>query len=434
VLLAAGALGPVAAAQSLVPPEDFKIAFIGDQGLGPGARAVLQLIAEEGADVVVHSGDFDYEDDPEAWDQQITDILGPCFPYFASVGNHDTDAFYGPGGYQEKLLARMDCLGLTWDGDLGVRSSHTYRGVLFVFTAPGVFGDGDADDAPDTRQKLGASDATWRIRSWHKLTRTMQIGGKSDETGWGVYEESRRGGAVIATAHEHSYARTHPLRDCESRIVDGTGAWFTIARDDPASPADEGVTFFHHSGLGGKSIRDQERCLPVDPPYGCNGEWAAVYAQQQGADFGALFGVLNVGGNPRRAHFYFKDVAGNVPDEFHVMTTWGPCCRGDLGGDCTVGVADFLKLLVEWGTDPDGPPDFDYSGAVGVLDLLYLLTHWGPCCRTDLDGDGRVGVTDFLAVLAGWGPNPGHPADFDGDGGVGVTDFLTFLAHWGPCP
>jgi hypothetical protein len=378
-LLAAMPIAVGAAGQSLIPPEDFTIAFIGDQGSTPETVAVLQLIADEGTDAVVHSGDFDYNDDPQAWDQQIADVLGPCFPYFASVGNHDDSVFYGPGGYQEKLEARMSCLGLAWDGDLGVRSAHTYQGIVFVLTAPDVFGDGDSDYAPCIRDQLAATDAMWRISSWHKLMEAMQVGGKSDDSGWSVYEESRRGGAVIATGHEHSYARTHPLRNCQNRVVDSVGDWFTIARDDPDTPDDEGVTFVHHNGLGGKGIRDQERCLPTVAPYGCSGEWAAIYAEQQGANHGALFGVFNAGGNPRLAHFYFKDIDGNVPDEFHVEITWGPCCRFDVDGDCEVATGDVLELLEAWGADPGGPPDFDSDGDVDVNDFLDLLARWGPC-------------------------------------------------------
>ena len=62
---------------------------IGDQGLGPNAIAVLELIKDEGARMVLHQGDFDYEDDPDKWDKQISDVLGSDFPYFASIGNHD---------------------------------------------------------------------------------------------------------------------------------------------------------------------------------------------------------------------------------------------------------------------------------------------------------------------------------------------------------
>jgi hypothetical protein len=53
----------------------------------------------------------------------------------------------------------------------------------------------------------------------------------------------------------------------------------------------------------------------------------------------------------------------------------------------------------------------------------------------DVNGDGTVGVVDFLGLLAAWGPCPGAcppscAADFDGDCAVGVTDLLTLLANW----
>ena len=71
----------------------------------------------------------------------------------------------------------------------------------------------------------------------------------------------------------------------------------------------------------------------------------------------------------------------------------------------------------------------------------FILNLAGPSCDPgvvvtgDLDGDGTVGITDFLALLAAWGPCPAPPdpcpADLDGDGAVGVTDFLILLANWG---
>ncbi len=49
----------------------------------------------------------------------------------------------------------------------------------------------------------------------------------------------------------------------------------------------------------------------------------------------------------------------------------------------------------------------------------------------DLDGDGTVGISDFLALLAAWGPCPVQcVADLDGDGIVGILDFLTLLGNW----
>ncbi len=50
-------LTATAVAQSGIPPAGFKIAFIGDQGANANSVAVLELIAAEGADAVVHAAD-----------------------------------------------------------------------------------------------------------------------------------------------------------------------------------------------------------------------------------------------------------------------------------------------------------------------------------------------------------------------------------------
>jgi len=61
---------------------NFKMAFIGDQGLGAKPEKVLALIKKEGAQAVLHLGDFDYTNNPTAWEKQINKVFGPDFPYF----------------------------------------------------------------------------------------------------------------------------------------------------------------------------------------------------------------------------------------------------------------------------------------------------------------------------------------------------------------
>ena len=74
---------------------------------------------------------------------------------------------------------------------------------------------------------------------------------------------------------------------------------------------DEGESFVFVSGLGGHSIRDQER----DGPW-----WASIYTSDQGANFGALFCEFFAHGVPDRATCYFKDIDGNVPDRFELIS------------------------------------------------------------------------------------------------------------------
>ena len=57
-------------------PKGATVAFFGDQGLGGDAEDVLRLVRDEGADAVLHLGDFDYRDDAAAWIAQIDAILG----------------------------------------------------------------------------------------------------------------------------------------------------------------------------------------------------------------------------------------------------------------------------------------------------------------------------------------------------------------------
>ena len=130
----------------------------------------------------------------------------------------------------------------------------------------------------------------------------MQLGTKRDEVGWGVYEACREGGAIIANGHEHSYARTHLMKSFRRLSVASRSSTLRVKK---------GESFLIVSGLGGRSIRDQDR----------DGHWwAAVYTSDQGANFGALFCTFAVDGEPNRARCYFKDIDGRVADRFVIIS------------------------------------------------------------------------------------------------------------------
>lgn len=74
------------------------------------------------------------------------------------------------------------------------------------------------------------------------------------------------------------------------------------------------------------------------------------------------------------------------------------------------------------------------------LDVSYLVDRVRVTVQLldipgDVDGDESVGIQDFLSVLASWGPCPectpaACPADIDGDCTVGIDDLLIVLANW----
>ncbi len=303
----------ISSAQTTSP--NFKVAIIGDQGLGTNAVAVLNLIKNESVQMVLHQGDFEYTNNPTAWDNQISNILGADFPYFASIGNHDVKTWSGPEGYQQKLYQRLNKTpGANCTGDLGVKATCTYQGLFVILSGAGTMGSGH-----DTyiKNELANDSHVWRICSWHKNMNQMQVGTKGNDTGWAVYETCQEEGAIILTGHEHSYERTKTLINVSNQTVDPT--W-----SDPFNVrVAQNATFVVVSGLGGKSIRSQSRCLPKTPPYGCKGEWASIYTSSQNAQYGALFCTFNVDGQPHKAQCYFKSINGSIPDNFTITSFMG---------------------------------------------------------------------------------------------------------------
>ena len=60
------------------------------------------------------------------------------------------------------------------------------------------------------------------------------------------------------------------------------------------------------------------------------------------------------------------------------------------------------------GSDPI-PGDINGDGTVGILDYLEMVDMWGPCplpcppsCPADLNGDCLVNITDFIMLVDYW--------------------------------
>ncbi len=69
-------------------------------------------------------------------------------------------------------------------------------------------------------------------------------------------------------------------------------------------------------------------------------------------------------------------------------------------------------------------------------DRSFSITPGDGSVTGDVDGDGTVGIQDFLSLLGAWGPceapcPPSCAADFDEDCQVGITDVLILLGNWG---
>jgi predicted phosphodiesterase len=279
---------------------NLKVAFIGDTDTGNQFKSVLDLVKAEGAEALVVQGDMSYSANPDAWWAAAESVLGGSFPIFISRGNHDDSSW---SKYLPRAAAHLD-------GATRIAGAHDanyktiWRGLVLATIKQG---DKGAQIAPF----LENEPHIWKICQWHQNQAAMQVGGKTDEMGWDVYETCRKMGAIIETGHEHSYERTKTLVDITKQVVDPTCNGVSDLCVGP------GRTFVNVVGLGGQSIRPQLRCLPATPPYGCAGEWAFIYTTNQMAALGAQFITFHAG-DPNKASGYFKNVSGQTVDTFAI--------------------------------------------------------------------------------------------------------------------
>ncbi len=296
-------------------PENFRVAYVGDLGTSDDTHKVLQMIKNEGSQLFVILGDFDYRDDPAYFETMLHDNLGEL-PILAVGGNHDVRKWDGYKEMPAKRLQNMPdahCV-----GEIGIKMRCEYQGLVFVLSGVGTFG---SFHESFLSRSLQEKPANFKICAWHKNQSAMQAGNKKDETGWEVYEICRREGAMIATAHEHSYSRTHLLSSFPDQ---------TVVSESNELVLDHGQSFAFVSGLGGKSIRGQkkvgwinraasslnnDKVATLSEPW-----WAKIYTEDQKANHSALFCDYHVDKDPRKARCFLKNIGGEIIDSFTIVS------------------------------------------------------------------------------------------------------------------
>lgn len=283
-----------------IPTEPgLKVAFIGDTNSGGNYKRVLNLVKNEGADLLMVQGDITYGNTPAQWFTATDNAINQAqpgstatvtIPYFVSKGNHDTDWTTLGGGLKSRLAQ--------WD----VKPTHadpTAINYALAYKGLGVVMISDRETQNPTRneylqQRLAEDRHIWKICSWHKNQRHSNVGPKGNEMGWAVYETCRKNGAIVAQGHSHTYSRSKTL------IEDSTVTVDPECSDPFGLCVGPGKHFFFDSSVGGNDLRALASVTSMP-------HWASYYA----ADYGALFIEFGVDGDPRKARGYFKTI-GNV--------------------------------------------------------------------------------------------------------------------------
>jgi predicted phosphodiesterase len=308
--------------------QPFKVAFIGDTGydrhdtpaLDSGFEQVLALVRSEGAQLLAIAGDFSYRTKTDAarvYFGNIDRVLGEHFPVMGADGNNDDWSQYQPFFQQ-----RLESMGLNRALISGDEYGLRFGGVQWAIL-------GERGNATFVRTQFASADDAWRVCMWHKNMRDMQTGSKRDEMDWATYRACQEAGAIIATGHEHAYARTLTLTDVGNRAA-GHGATGTPDRLEIGP----GRMFVFVSGLGGHSLRKYHCAKHDDDTW-----WATVYTRNyylkagttvakscaigsrvvKGYTYGALFITFNAGEDPNKAEAYFKTINGETIETFSIV-------------------------------------------------------------------------------------------------------------------
>ena len=177
------------------------------------ARDVIAGLKDNGAELVVHAGDLDYESAPKMWRRFVDEtIKNQGMDYVASKGNHDHDGWdgvkwlwSGSDGYKAQLepIKPYGC-----EGTYGEDMVCNYKGVTLVLSSVGTERAGESANQGHYEyldRKLRESNNRWKICVWHMTMGQMQVSYKGDSVGWGAYEICRKHGAFIVTGKDYAH-------------------------------------------------------------------------------------------------------------------------------------------------------------------------------------------------------------------------------------
>jgi hypothetical protein len=202
---------------------------------------------------------------------------------------------------------RYERFGAKCWGDVGRGNICSFKGFTFIITGYGVSDPWPGrSDSEFIHQAFSSYGGIWRACIWHKNQHILQLGDKGDEVGWNAYNNCRKKGAMIINGHEHSYCRSKLITDFQPSAPSFTEGNISIGPNQ---------TFVTVTGVAGVGIRACTEGKEL------NEWWGSAWCAPNLTEFGALVCKLNLNGDKRKGHCYFKTSSGAILDSFDIETT-----------------------------------------------------------------------------------------------------------------
>lgn len=318
--------------------QEITVALLGDTGAYRDFQAVLKLVKDEQAQVVMINGDLGYSATPEKWRETLLKEIDPNAQFvIGSLGNHDFEhgrqddyvgIFHGLRNAKNSLPSRCSGgLRIERGRDIAALDEVCTFGNLTII-ASGIgqlFSKSYFEDR--LREKLSNKPAdNWALVGYHYTLASMNPGLKTNENTHKFFDLIRQFGAIGAQAHTHTVMASCPINS-EFKTSGNPSCHPDFGADLEDRFIEAGTGIFIDSSLGGMPPRSRRRChRPTDN--GCAHMVDLVtkegYTRVDGRsrnDFigrGAVFVKFNLGGDPSRARAYFKSVDGREVFSFHI--------------------------------------------------------------------------------------------------------------------
>ena len=185
------------------------------------ARDVIAAVKDNGADLVVHAGDLDYESSPRSWRRFVDETIVGAGMDFLAVKSSRSRQMAGmefassgaasktgtPRRYACTVPSSASCRGSCGEDFVCDFPSAGLTLVLSHLSA--LRRQGNARMRPKSRSSTLPCESTtrWKICVWHMVQAEVQVSYKGDSTGWAAYETCRKHGAFIVTGHAHRCIR-----------------------------------------------------------------------------------------------------------------------------------------------------------------------------------------------------------------------------------
>ncbi len=219
-----------------------------------------------------------------------------------------------------------------------------------------------------------------------------------------------------------------------------------LATDDSVVSFDQNLQYSHNNeanlAIGSATVHMAGSSSPGAPQLvEVGGVDVDIYASILANDnFG--FGQLIIGQPGQPTVVQLQDQFDNGNGDCEALYLWGGLRGGTANSGLIIHPGSTLVLNEKNVYVYDGVVWSKVNSlfAPGVSEIVYgggtIQLGMAPC-PADTDCDLSVGVADFLNILSDWGPCPTGidcRSDFDNDANIGINDFLAILSNWGPCP